>query len=137
MHEKTERTTGIWIVTVVAIIFGLLTVITGFLILFAGGKFQEGAGDYVSFVLWFNFLMGFVYLITGGGLWMQKSWAVWTSIFIVFATLVVYVMFGIYMLNGGIYEFRTVVAMGFRFIIWASIAVFAYQKIPLNMPVST
>jgi uncharacterized membrane protein (DUF2068 family) len=80
-------------------------------------------------VVWFNFLAGFAYLIAGGGLWMQKHWAVWLSIFIVVATLVVFAILGIRILKGGMYEVRTIVAMSLRTVVWALIAMFAYRKI--------
>jgi hypothetical protein len=98
-------------------------------VLFIDGTFREEAGNYVPFVVWFNFLVGFVYLIAGGGLWRQKHWAVWVSIFISVTTLVVFAIFGIHILKGGVYEIRTIAAMSIRTIVWASIAIFAYRKI--------
>ena len=80
-------------------------------------------------MVWFNFLAGFVYIIAGGGLWMRKHWAVWVSIFIAVATLVIFALLGIYILNGESYEVRTIAAMSIRTILWALIAMFAYQKI--------
>jgi hypothetical protein len=129
MSKKSDRSIGIWIITVIAIVFGLLTIKAGGSVLFANSTFREAAGDYVPFVVWFNFLAGFAYLIAGGGLWMKKHWAVWISIFIVIATLIVFAIFGIHILNGGMYEVRTIVAMSLRTVAWALIAIFAYGKI--------
>ena len=126
---KSDRTIGIWVITVIAVVFGLLTIKSGGSVLFVDGTFREEAGNYVLFVVWFNFLVGFVYLIAGGGLWMQKHWAVWISIFIVAVTLVVFAIFGIHILKGGMYEVRTIAAMGLRTVVWALIAMFAYRKI--------
>jgi hypothetical protein len=126
---KSDRSIGIWIITVTAVVFGLLTIKSGGSVLFVDGIFREEAGNYVPFVVWFNFLAGFVYLIAGGGLWMQKHWAVWISIFIVAATLVVFAILGIRILKGGMYEVRTIVAMSLRTVVWALIAMFAYRKI--------
>ena len=129
MSMKSDRTIGIWVITVIAVVFGLLTIKSGGSVLFVDGTFREEAGNYVLFVVWFNFLVGFVYLIAGGGLWMQKHWAVWISIFIVAVTLVVFAIFGIHILKGGMYEVRTIAAMGLRTVVWALIAMFAYRKI--------
>ena len=129
MSMKSDRSIGIWIIAVIAIVFGLLTIKSGGSVLFAGSTFREAAGNYVPFVVWFNFLAGFAYLIAGGGLWMQKHWAVWISIFIVIATLVVFAILGIHILNGGMYEVRTIAAMSLRTVVWALIAMFAYRKI--------
>jgi hypothetical protein len=126
---KSDRSIGIWIITVIAVVFGSLTIKSGGTVLFIDGTFREEAGNYVPFVLWFNFLAGFVYLIAGGGLWVQKHWAVWISIFIVFATLVVFAILGIHILKGGMYEVRTLAAMSLRTVVWALIAMFAFRKI--------
>ena len=126
---KSDRSIGIWIITVIAVVFGLLTIKSGGTVLFVDGTFREEAGNYVPFVVWFNFLAGFIYLIAGGGLWMQKHWAVWISLFIVVATLVVFAILGIHILKGGMYEVRTIAAMSLRTVVWALIAMFAYRKI--------
>ena len=83
----------------------------------------------MPFVVWFNFLSGFVYVITGAGLWMRKQWAVRLSVLIAIATLVVFAIFGIVVLNGEPYEVRTVAAMSLRTVVWTLIAMFAYRKI--------
>ena len=126
---KSDRSIGIWIIAVTAVVFGLLTIKSGGSILFVDGPFREDAGNYVPFVVWFNFLAGFAYLTAGGGLWMQKPWAVWISILIVFATLVVFAILGIHILKGGMYEIRTIAAMSLRTVVWALIARFAYREI--------
>lgn len=126
---KSDRPIGIWIIAVIAIVFGLLTVKSGGSVLFVDGISREEAGNYVPFVVWFNFLAGFVYLIAGGGIWMQKRWAVWTSIAIVVATLTVFTIFGMHIVRGGMYEVRTIAAMSLRTVVWALIAMFSYRKI--------
>ena len=126
---KSDKSIGIWIVTVIAVVFGLLTIKSGGSVLFVDGIAREDAGNYVPFVLWFNFLAGFAYLLAGVGLFMQKHWAVWISIFIVVATLVVFAILGLHILKGGMYEVRTVAAMSLRTVVWVLIAMFAYRNI--------
>ena len=126
---KAERSIWIWIITIIAVIFGLLTIKSGGSVLFVDGVAREEAGNYVPFVIWFNFLAGFAYLIAGAGLFMQKLWAAWMSVFIVVATIVIFALFGLHILNEGMYEFRTVAAMSLRTVIWALIATFAYRNI--------
>ena len=126
---KSDKSIGTWVVTVIAVVFGLLTIKSGGSVLFIDGADRVAAGNYVPFVLWFNFLAGFAYLLAGAGLFMQKHWAAWTAIFIVAATLVVFALFGLHILNEGMYEVRTVVAMSLRTVVWACIAIFAYRKI--------
>jgi hypothetical protein len=126
---KLDRSAGIWIMTVIAVVFGLLTIKSGGSVLFVDGIAREEAGNYVPFVLWFNFLAGFAYLLAAVGLFMQKHWAVWISIFIAVATIFVFALLGLHILNDGLYEVRTVVAMSLRTVVWTSIAAFAYRKI--------
>ena len=126
---KSNRSIGIWIVTIVALVFGILTIKSGGSVLFIDGPDRQAAGNYVPFVLWFNFLAGFAYLLAGVGLFMQKSWAPLLSIFIAAATIIVFALFGLHILTDGAYETRTVMAMSLRTIVWISIATFAYLKL--------
>ena len=73
----TQRTRSIWVrvISMIAIGFGLLTIKAGGAILFGGDAAREAAGNYVPFVLWFSYLAGFAYVITGAGLWIQTRWA--------------------------------------------------------------
>jgi len=125
---KAGHSIGIWIIAVIAVAFGLLTIKSGGSVLFVDGIAREDAGNYVPFVLWFNFLAGFAYLLAGAGLFMKKRWATWLSIFIAVTTIVVFALFGIHILNEGMYEVRTVVAMSVRTVVWALIAMFAYRN---------
>jgi len=126
---KSSRTIGIWVVAMIAIAFGLLTLKSGGAVLFIDGIDRQEAGNYVPFVLLFNFLMGFVYLVAGVGLWLQKRWAVWLSIFIAGTTLIVFAILGIHILQGGLFEQRTVGAMAMRSVVWSAISLFSFRKI--------
>jgi len=126
---KSNRSIGIWIIMIVALAFGMLTIKSGGAVLFIDGPARQAAGNYVPFVLWFNFLAGFAYLLAGVGLFMQKSWAPLLSILIAAATIVVFALLGLHILNDGAYETRTVLAMSLRTIVWVSIATFAYLKL--------
>jgi hypothetical protein len=126
---KTKRCIGVWITSIIAILFGLLTLKSGGEVLFINGAGREAAGNYMPYVLWFNFLMGFIYITAGIGLWLQKHWAVWLSIFIAIATLIVFAIFGANILMGGLFEQRTVGAMILRSGVWIAISAFAYFKL--------
>ncbi len=123
---QAKRSIGIWIVTAVAVAFGLLTIKTGGSVLFIGGEYRQQAGNYVPFVLWFNFLAGFVYLLAGIGLWKRQRWAAWLAIMIVTASVLVFVLLGLHINSGGSYEMRTIIAMTARCSIWAVIALFSW-----------
>jgi hypothetical protein len=126
---KSDKTIVIWILTVIAILFGVLTIKSGGQVLFGGNSYQKAAGNYVLFVVWFNFLAGFVYLVAGAGIWARQRWAVWLSLLIVIATIIVFAFFGLHILEGGEYETRTVAAMSLRSLVWTSIFIFSYREL--------
>jgi len=128
---KSQRPVGIWIVSIIALVFGMLTIKSGGSVLFIDGPARVDAGNYVPFVLWFNFLAGFAYLLAGTGLFMQKHWAPLLSVLIAVATLLVFVFLGLHILNDGAYESRTIAAMSLRSFVWVAIAVFSYRKASL------
>lgn len=129
MKSPTDKRSP-WIRTaaVVALIFGVLTIISGGRTLF-NAEAQQLAGNYVAFVLWFNFLAGFAYVIAGAGLWFRQHWSIWLAFAIAAATLIVFAAFGIQIWAGGSYEMRTVAAMGLRAMTWLVIAAVAYGKL--------
>ncbi len=129
MLIKSDRTIVVWILTVIAVLFGLLTIKSGGQVLFGDSSYQKAAGNYVLFVVWFNFLAGFVYLVAGAGIWLRQRWAVWLSLFIVIATIIVFAFFGLHILEGGEYETRTVAAMSLRSLVWISIFTFYYREL--------
>src|SRR5512140_1061656 len=109
-------------VAVLAIAFGLLTIVSGGRTLFGAEAVRQSAGAYVPFVLWFNFVAGFAYVVAGAGLWLQRLWAVRLAAAIAAATLLVFAAFGVHVMTGGAYELRTVAAMTLRSLVWLGIA---------------
>ena len=119
---KLQRGFRIWAISLVAVIFGLLTIKEGGAVLFGDEAARAAAGNYVPFVLWFNFVAGFAYVVAGAGLWLQHRWAVWLAVAIATATALTFVAFGAHVYSGGEYEQRTVIAMTLRTLIWVVIA---------------
>ncbi|MEZ4676383.1 MAG: hypothetical protein R2932_19335 [Caldilineaceae bacterium] len=130
--RNTERSRWVRAMSIVAILFGLLTILSGGRTLF-NAEAQQLAGNYVPFVLWFNFLAGFAYVIAGIGLWTMKRWGLWLSFAIATTTVLVFAAFGIQIWSGGSYEMRTVGAMGLRALIWIITSAVAYKN--LNSPI--
>jgi len=127
--DKSKNCLGLKVIAAIAIAFGLLTLKSGGEVLFINGAGRAAAGNYVPFVLWSNFLMGFLYIIAGIGLWLQKRWAAWLAIIIALVTLAVFAAFGWHINEGGLYEPRTLKAMVLRSGVWSVFALFAYWKI--------
>ncbi|MCV0426446.1 MAG: hypothetical protein K5905_13310 [Roseibium sp.] len=112
-----------------AVIFGILTVLSGSIALFSSEGIRERFGDVVQFVLWFNFVSGFAYVLTGAGLWRRKRWAVIASVLLFLAILGVFTYLGLHIASGAAFETRTVVAMTFRASCWLIISLIAIRQI--------
>lgn len=65
-----------WLAAGLAIAFGVATVLEGGHVLFGGAEARAAAGDFVPFVLWFNFAAGFAYVAAGVGALLGRRWAV-------------------------------------------------------------
>ena len=126
---KQQRGLLIWATSLVAIGFGLLTIKEGGMTLSGDEAAVRAAGNYVPFVLWFNFLAGFAYVIAGIGLWLQQRWAVWLAVAIAAATAITFAAFGAHVFLGGLYEKRTVIAMSLRTLVWVVIATVAARAL--------
>ncbi|OJV59396.1 MAG: hypothetical protein BGO36_01475 [Burkholderiales bacterium 68-10] len=127
---------GIWmrVIALIAIGFGLMTIREGGAVLFYDGAARDAAGSYVPFVLWFNFLAGFAYVIAGVGLWIRRRWATWLAMAIAVATALVFLAFGVHVALGGAWERRTVIAMTLRTLVWVGIAAIAWRRSTANAP---
>lgn len=119
----TERPRTLSIAVAVAVIFGLLTIVSGARALFGG----VDMGAVVPFVLWFNFVAGFAYVLTGIGLWRGTNWAPMLSLGIAAATAAVFAAFLWHVGSGGAWEIRTMGAMILRTGIWIAIAILALR----------
>jgi len=118
------------LVALVATAFGALTVVSGSRVLFGGEPARAAAGDYVPFVVWFNFLAGFAYVAAGVGLWLGRPWAARLAVGVAAATALAFAGLGAHVAMGGAFEPRTVVAMTLRTALWAGIAALAWRDLP-------
>ncbi|HNP62961.1 MAG TPA: hypothetical protein PKH39_03445 [Woeseiaceae bacterium] len=126
---STSGKSHLWLraAALVGLLFGLMTIREGAAVLFFDGAARAAAGNYVPFVLWFNFLAGFAYVAAGVGLWFRRRWGLRLAIAVAVATFLVFVAFGWHVIIGGAYEMRTVVAMTLRSTIWLVIAAIGWR----------
>ena len=117
------------LISLVAIGFGLLSIKEGGSVLFGAEAARIAVGNYVPFVVWFNFLAGFAYAICGAGLWANQRWAVWLAAVIAAACAVTFLALGAHIFAGGAYEARTVIAMLARTLLWIAITGFVWQAV--------
>lgn len=110
---------------VVAVIFGLLSIFSGGMALFGGADM----GNTVGFVLWFNFLAGFFYVVAGIGLALKRAWSWWLALAIAIGSAAVLAAFSLHVVRGGAYEMRTVFAMTLRTAVWLVMALVAWRSI--------
>jgi len=127
--DTTRRGLTVWAISLLALGFGMLTLKEGGTVLFGDEAARTAAGNYVPFVLWFNFISGFAYVIAGVGLWLQQRWAVWLAAGIAVAIVLVFAAFGMHISSGGAYEQRTVIAMSMRTMVWLVIAALAARTL--------
>ena len=129
MTTHKQRGLITWAISLLAVGFGVLTIKSGGAVLFGDEAAQASGGNFVPFVLWFNFIAGFAYIIAGVGLWMQQRWSAWLAIGIALATAVTFAAFGAYIYSGGIHEQRTVIAMIIRTLVWLTIAAISWRQL--------
>ena len=108
---------------IAAIVFGVVTVLTGSRALFGSLESRAEFGNAVPFVLWFNFLAGFLYIVAGAGLLLRRRWAVYTSLFVAVSTILVFVAFGVHVIRGGAFERRTIGALTLRSLFWIAVTI--------------
>ena len=108
--------------SIAAVVFGVATVLSGGRALFGSLETRAALGDAVPFVLWFNFLVGFVYILAGTGLLRRRRWAVYVSLFVAISTIVVFAAFGLHVMDGGAFETQTVGALTLRALFWIAVA---------------
>ena len=130
MNALLQRNPWLRGASVFAVLFGLLTLKEGGTVLFGGEAARTAAGAYVPFVLWFNFLAGFAYVVAGIALWRRQSWAAGLALGIALATALVFAAFGVYVMSGGASEVRTMAAMALRTTVWLVVGALAWRMRP-------
>ena len=112
----------------VGMVFGALTVFSGWQGLFGDAATRAALGHTVGFVLWFNFLAGFAYVAAGLGLWRGERWGLILATALALGTALVAAAFGLHVLGGGAFEMRTVGALALRFGFWAVVAAVGWRS---------
>ncbi len=118
------------VLSVLAMVFGALTVFSGGRALFGGPEAQLAVGQAVGFVLWFNFLAGFFYLATGLALWRGWGWGPLGAVLLAVSTALIAAAFAWHVGQGGAFEPRTVGALALRLGFWLLVAGWATRRRP-------
>ncbi|MHB1358409.1 MAG: hypothetical protein ACYCWC_02360 [Rhodocyclaceae bacterium] len=115
-------------IAAIALVFGLITIISGGQVIFGGDQARTAAGNYMPAIVWFNFISGFAYVGAAVGLATRQAWAGRLALVIAVATALTFLVFGLLVMTGTPYEGRTVGAMTMRTLLWAGIAWFALRR---------
>lgn len=75
-------------------------------------------GNYVAFVLWFNFFAGFFYIFASIGVFINAKWTRRFFVIIAGSSAIILAALLVHILAGGLYETRTLIAMTIRVTIW-------------------
>ena len=136
MTSSTQQQRGFsgWAISVIAVVFGLMTIKEGGAVVLGSADARAAAGNYVPFVVWFNFLAGFAYVAAGIGLFMQQRWAMWLAVAIALSTALASAALAISIVSGTPFEQRTAFAMGLRTVVWMTIASIAWRRQSLRKP---
>lgn len=113
---------------IIAVLFAALTLFKSGQILFGPQSARDAVGDFVPFVVQFNFVAGFAYLLAGIGIFLGRRWALGLSALIAIATLVTTVFFARHLLAGGAFEMQTVGALGIRSLFWIVVSLILWRK---------
>ena len=128
-YRDDRRPWWAWLAGGIAIVFGVATLLSGGQVLFGNDAARAAAGAYVPFVLWFNFIAGFAYIVAGAGLMLWRRWAALLALAIAAATVLVAAAFGVHILGGGAYGMRTVAALALRSAVWIAISIIACRAL--------
>ncbi len=99
------------------ILLGLVTIFMGGSVIFDLFGIRAIEGHYVLFVVWVNFICGFIYLLAAYGFIRRKSWTARLLWFAAGVLILTFIGLFIHINTGGIYEKKTLGAMTFRTII--------------------
>lgn len=129
MQSLRRQSIAVRVVAAIAVIFGVITIKAGGSVLFGDIEAARAAGNFVPFVVWFNFLAGFVYVAAGVGLWLRRRWAAVLAVALAAGTALAFAAFGVHIAGGGAFEMRTVWALTLRLAVWGAIALFAWRAL--------
>lgn len=107
----------LWVLSVISLVFGLVTLFMSTSVIFDLFGIREMEGNYVDFVVYGNFILGFCYVAASYGFFKQTSWTATLLLFSMIFLLVILLGFVGYIFWGGIYETKTIFALIFRLVV--------------------
>lgn len=96
------------------LIFGAVTVFVSSAVLFDFFRIRAREGNFVPYIVWTNWLCGFLYLVTAYGIYRQKKWTLYGLVTALVLLVTATAVLIIHIKNGGLYEMKTLGAIAFR-----------------------
>lgn len=126
-----------YILAIVLIGFGLLTLFLSTSVIFDLFNVRESEGNYVLFIVWSNFISSVIYLFAAYGILKRKKWTTLLLAASVGILVAAFIGLKFHINAGGIYETKTVSAMIFRIGLTVVFTISSYflfnnKKIPQN-----
>lgn len=118
-----------FLLSAVLFLFGMITLFLSSSIFFDWFGVREKEGDYVLFVVVVNFIVSILYLFAGYGFIKNKLFTAKVLYFSVAVLVAACAVLFVHITLGGIYETKTIGAMGFRIILTCIFAIAAYFMI--------
>ncbi len=116
-------------IALVLAIFGLITFFLSSSVLFDLFGVRARQGNYVSFVIWANFISSIFYLFAAYGFINTKKWTIHLLGFSFILLIITFIGLIIHINSGGLYETKTIGAMIFRIILTLVVSILAYFTI--------
>jgi len=128
--ETREHPKSFWknLLAALVLVFGVITLFKAGSILFGPQSARDSVGDFVPFVVKFNFAAGFLYILSAVGIWRGRSWAYLVSAIVALGTIIAATVFAGHVALGGSYEMQTVFALGFRAVFWIVVSLILRPK---------
>jgi hypothetical protein len=111
------------------LLFGGITLLMSSAVLLDLFDIRSKQGNYVPFIVWANWICGFIYLAAAYGFFTKQ---IWTRNILSSAALILIVGFVsllFHITSGGLYEQKTVMAMVFRTVMTLGFALLAHYYI--------
>lgn len=96
------------------LIFGAVTVFMSSAVLFDFCGIRAREGNFVPYIVWTNWLCGFLYLVTAYGIYREKKWTLYCLVTALVLLVTATTVLIIHIKNGGLYEMKTLGAIAFR-----------------------
>jgi drug/metabolite transporter (DMT)-like permease len=112
--------------------FGVLTLYLSGSVIFDLFGMRAKQGNYVLFVIWVNFICGFIYLVASYGFIKSKYWTIKILTTSLLLLILTFIAFLIYVNSGGIHKNETFGALAVRSAITLLATITAYLTITKN-----